>query len=90
MDKTPQEIEAIYAKFEKIGETQVRINLDTNKYGEASGKRALARIWLDDRSKDNAKELWHKTCPGIIIIGVSIGLCVAYLSYRFGWFGAPE
>ena len=87
MDKTPQEIEAIYAKFEKIGEKQVRINLDTHKYGDASGKKALARFWLKEQTqikKDNIKLPWYQKPLGIVLLMVIAGLVVAVVVYWSG------
>jgi hypothetical protein len=88
VDKTAQEIEAIRAKFAAIGETQVRINLDSHKYGEASGKRVLARIWLDEQAqikKDSIKIPWHKTSWGIALITLFVGLTLAGLTHYLGW-----
>ena len=88
MDKTPQEIEAIYAEYEKLGEKKVRMNRETGKYGEASGNMALSKLWLEQKDRDrlnNTKEPWHKTLWGAALIALAIGLSVAGLSYLFGW-----
>jgi len=74
MDKSPEEIEAIYAEFKALGEAKVRLYLATKKFGEASGKKALAPMWLNEQ--ENNKTPWHKTwwgkaatAVGIIVLG---------------------
>jgi len=84
MDKTPQEIEAIYAEFEKLGEKQVRIYRETNKYGEAGGKKALSKLWLEQKDRDrlnNTKTPWHKSWWGILLQSVA----AAGIIYWLGW-----
>ena len=81
-----------WAKLDALDdEEQVHQRVEDDSY--AGNKKKWANAWLakQNRQKLTTKQVpWHKTLPGIIIIGVSIGLCVAYLSYRFGWLGAPE
>ncbi|MCZ6808608.1 MAG: hypothetical protein O7D92_02500 [Proteobacteria bacterium] len=76
-----------WAKLDALGdEEQVRQKVDVGDYGENKHKWAVAWLAKQDRQKLATKQTpWYKTLPGMIIIGVFIGLCVAYLSYRFGW-----
>lgn len=70
MDKTPQEIEAIYAEFEALGPDQVRIMRASGKYGEASGKMALSGLWLEQKDLETPwyEAWWAKPTLAVLVI----------------------
>ena len=81
---------AFWAKLAALGEDQVRENVGLGLYREKREK--WAKEWLRQQEQErtnNMRTLWYITPPGIIIIAIIAGLCVAYLSYRFGWLSAP-
>ena len=87
MDKTPQEIEAIYAEYEELGEEKVRMYRETGKYGEASGNMALSKLWLEQKDRNrlnNTKEPWYKTWWGKSAIAILIIVLSAALISRLG------
>lgn len=70
MDKTPEEIEAIYAGFEELGEEKVRMYRETGKYGEASGNMALSKLWLEQKDLEIPwyEAWWAKPTLAVLVI----------------------
>ena len=87
--------EKLKAIFKRDGLEKVELDLAGGKYfnRRKTFMRALVdlekRRIADDRYEKSTKTPWRKTTIGIIVISVFVGLCVAYLSYRFGWLSAP-
>ena len=82
MDKTPEEIEAIYAEFEALGPDQVRIMLEVKKYyGEASGKKALAKLWLEQKDLEIP---WYESWWAGLIFAVLVIVSGGGALYYFG------
>jgi|SRR5271156_5664452 len=48
------ETEKFLASLQTLGETEVRLALSTNRYGEAGHRRQLAQQWLDDQERAHA------------------------------------
>ena len=90
MDKTPEEIEAIYTGYEELGEEKVRMYRETGKYGEASGNMALSKLWLEQKDRDrlnNAKKPWYETSWGIVILGLLVTVVGGGILFWLGWPG---
>ena len=78
--------DAFWAELNALGEDQVRENVGLGLY--ASKKETFAREWLrqkETQRSDNKIEPWHKRPWGVALIAIIAGLCVAGLSYYFGW-----
>lgn len=75
-----------WAELNTLGEDQVREYVGLGLY--ANKKKKFAKEWLSQKEtqrSDNKIEPWHKKSWGVALIAIIAGLCVAGLSYYFGW-----
>lgn len=72
-------------EFEKLGESEVQVNLDANLYSGRHRDHAILFMKLCESERETPAIPWHETWWGIIFLGLAVLVIGGGFLSWFGW-----